>query len=187
MSSESSDGEFVASEDLSSGSDDKSESETLAELEKVRSKAGRATKKTKKTKRPTVASAKKKMPTKKKKAPTTTDDRDKKRSTSFIPEELLLVAKAFMKVCSNAKLGTDKKMEKFWEDIHIHYNELVTTNNKSNESSTEYIPVECRNIKTLRNCWQRRLQPAVQKFAGVSSRNKPLWGTMEKSLLEANN
>ena len=56
----------------------------------------------------------------------------------------LLVAKAFMKVRSNAKLGTDKKMEKFWEDIHLHYNELVTTSNEINESNTEYVPLESR-------------------------------------------
>ncbi len=168
MSSASSDGEYVASVASSSDSDDESECETLTELQKVRSNSGRATKKTKRKKRTTVASAKEKMPKKKKKAPTptkkaptptkkaptTTDDRDRKRSTSFSPEELLLVAKAFMKVSSNAKLGMDKKMEKFWEDIHVHYNELVTTSNKINESNAEYIPVECRNIESLRNCWR---------------------------------
>ncbi len=47
-----------------------------------------------------------------------------------------------MKVSLNAKLGTDKKMEKFWEDIHLYYNELVTTNNKISESNIEYVPVE---------------------------------------------
>jgi hypothetical protein len=65
---------------------------------------------------------------------------------------LLLVVKAFMKVSSNAKVGTDKKMEKFWEDIHLHYNELVSTSNKINESNMEYVPVESRNMESLRNC-----------------------------------
>ena len=97
----------------------------------MHTKAGRATKKTKKTKHPAVSSAKKKMPMKKGKA------------------------------SSNAKLGTDKKMEKFWEDIHFHYNELVTTSNKINESNAEYFSVECCNIESLRNCWQRRIQPAA--------------------------
>ena len=103
----------------------------------------------------------KKNPTRKKKAPITTNNHDKKRSTSFSPEELLLVAKAFMKVSSNAKHGIDKKMEKFWEDIHLHYNELVTMSNKINESNTEYVAVEIRNTESLRDCWQRRLQPAA--------------------------
>ena len=81
----------------------------------------------------------KKKPTRKKKAPTTTDDCDKKHPTSFGPEELLLVTKAFMKVSSNAKHSTDKTREKFWEDIHIHYDKLVTTSNEINESNAEYI------------------------------------------------
>ncbi len=81
-----------------------------------------------------------------------------------------------MKVSSNAKVGMDKKMEKFWEDIHLHYNELVSTSNKINESNTKYIPVESCNMESLCNSWQRRLQPAVQKFAGIMSRNKLLSG-----------
>ena len=103
------------------------------------------------------------------------DRNDKKRSTSFSPEELLLVAKAFIKVSLNVKLGTDKKMEKFWEDIHLHYNELVTTSNKINKTNIEYVPVENHNTESLHNCWQRRLALAVQKFAGIVSRNKPSW------------
>ncbi len=60
---------------------------------------------------------------------------------SFSPEELLLDAKPFLKVSSTAKHGTDKKMEKFWEDMHLHYNKFVTTINKINESNMEYAPV----------------------------------------------
>ena len=186
MSSASSDGQFVASKDSSSNSDDKSECETLAELERGHTKVGWAAKQTKKNKHPTVASAKKKQPTRKKKAPTisaptisaptTTDDCNTKHSTSFSPEELLSVAKAFMKVSSNAKHPTDKKMEKFWEDIHLHYNDLVTTSNKINESYKEYVPVKSHNMESLCNCWHRGLQPAVKKIAGIVSRNKPLSG-----------
>jgi hypothetical protein len=120
------------------------------------------TKKTKRTKHPELASTKKKKLPKKKKASTKMDGNNKKHSTSFSPEELLLVEKAFfMKVSSNLKHGTDKKMEKFWEDIHLHNNELVTTSNKINESNTEYVPVEIHNMESLHNCWQRRLQPTV--------------------------
>ena len=110
------------------------------------------TNKKKNTKHPIPASAKKKKPPKKKKAVTTTDDREKKRSMSLSPEDLLLVARVFMKVGSNAKHGTDKKMEKFWEEIHLHYNELVTTSNKINESNMENIPVKSHNMESLRNC-----------------------------------
>ena len=174
MTSKSLDGKYNASDYSSVGSE--SESEMLADLEKLRTKAGTTTKKTKSTKHPEPASAKKKNLTKNNNASAKSDHNDKKHSTSFSPEELLLVTKAFMKVSSNAKLSTDKKMEKFWEDIHLHYNELVTTSNKINKSNMEYVPVESQNMESLLNCWQRRLQPAVQKFAGIMSRNKPLLG-----------
>ena len=42
----------------------------------------------------------------------------------------------------------DKKMEKFWEDIHRHYNQLVTTSNKINESNIEYVPFEICNTES---------------------------------------
>ncbi len=147
MTSTSLDGEYNASDCSSVGSE--SESETLADLEKLHLKASTTTKKTKSTKHPEPASAKKKNLTKKNNALTETDHNNKKHSTSFSPEELLLVAKAFRKVSTNAKVGTDKKMEKFWEDIRIHYNELIRTSNKINKSNAEYIPVECHNIKSL--------------------------------------
>ncbi len=108
MTPASSEDDYVASEASSSGGE--LESETLADLEQMHAKLATTTNKTKSTKYPIPASAKKKTPPKKKKDVTTTDDSEKKCSTSFSPEELLLVAKAFMKVSSNAKHGTDKKM-----------------------------------------------------------------------------
>ena len=173
MTSTSFDGKYNASDCSSVGSE--SESETLADQEKLCLKAGAMTKKTKSMKHPEPASTKKKTLTEKNNALLDMDCNDKKRLTSFSPEELLLVAKACMKVSSNAKLGTDKKMEKFWEDIHLHYNELVTTSNKINKSNIECSPVEICNMVCLCNCWQRRLSPAVQKLAGIVSRNKPSW------------
>jgi hypothetical protein len=140
MISASLDGEYVASDCSTNGSE--TESETLADLEQMRMKASATTKKTNRTNHPKHASAKNRKLPKKNKASTKTDGNEKKQENSFSPEELLLVAKAFMKASSNSKHGTDKKMQKFWDDIHLHYNELVTTSNKINKSNTEYIPVE---------------------------------------------
>jgi hypothetical protein len=81
-----------------------------------------------------------------------------------------------MKVSNNAKHGTDKKANKFWNDIHLHYNELIGTPNKINEANIKYTQMEHRDAESLCNCWQRRLAPAIQKFARIVSRNKPLSG-----------
>lgn len=55
---------------------------------------------------PKVASAKKKL-VRKKKTLSTVQEAGKKYSTSFTLEELLLDARSFMKVSTNAKHGTD--------------------------------------------------------------------------------
>ena len=165
-----SDNEYV--EEQSSSSSDE-ESKTLAAVElKKRNSKGRSvangspkthlvTRGRKRKASPNVLSSAKKQQ-QKKKASSMTDDADKKHSSSFSPEELLLVSRAFMKVSNNAKHDTDKKADKFWDDI--------------NEANIEYTQMEHCNAESLCNCWQRRLAPAVQKFAGIVSQNKPLSG-----------
>ncbi len=61
-------------------------------------------------------------PPKNKKARKKKSDAVSARSGSFLfgSDELLLVARTFMKVSTNAKQSTDKKAETFWEDMcHI--------------------------------------------------------------------
>ncbi len=64
------------------------------------------------------------------------------RSSSYSEDELLLVAKAFMKVSTNAKHSTDKKADKFWYKVYTCFEELVATANKMNESHPEFFPIE---------------------------------------------
>ena len=72
-------------------------------------------------------------------------------SVSYSADELLLVAKAFMKVSCDAKHSTDKKAEKFWEEVSLIFEELVATANKINESNPEYSPIESgRSVETIR-------------------------------------
>jgi hypothetical protein len=49
------------------------------------------------------------------------------RSTSFGREELLLLAEAFMRVPGRAKHSTDKKVNKFWEELLLQLEELAAT------------------------------------------------------------
>ena len=114
--SSSSDEEFLA-EQPSSNSE--GEYETLAELQlEKRSPQACTVKGTKKKAISKVVLGKKKHD-RSNKTPTTNDDSKKKRLMSFTPEESLLVAKAFLKVSSNAKHSADKKTKRFWEEIHI--------------------------------------------------------------------
>ena len=94
---------------------------------------------------------------------------------SYSAEELLLVARAFMRVSTNAKHSTDKKAKKFWDEVYTCFEELVVTTNKVNESHPEFSPIDPgRGVESIRNCWQRRLQPSIQKFAGIVNSNPPM-------------
>ena len=106
------------------------------------------------------------------------------RTTSFGSEELLLVAKAFMKVSMDAKHSTDKKAEKFWDEVYATFEKYVACSNKMNESNAEYTPIEPgRGVESIRNCWQRRIQPAVNNFAGIIYSNPPNSGEVKDDAL----
>ncbi|KAL3793210.1 hypothetical protein HJC23_000752 [Cyclotella cryptica] len=92
------------------------------------------------------------------------------RSTSFNAIELRLLSEAFMTV----KYSADKKAGKFWEDVLLAYRKLVAVANEQNKSNPEFIPIDSkRGGESLRSCWSRRLQPAVQKFVQLVNVNPP--------------
>ena len=70
-----------------------------------------------------------------------------------MPDELLLLSKAYMKVSCNTKHGTDKKADKFWDDIALHYVEIVGKSNSINEDNIAYFVIDMhRNAESLRKC-----------------------------------
>ena len=73
----------------------------------------------------------------------------------FSSDELLLVARAFMKVSTDAKHSTDKKAEKFWDEVYATFEKYLESANKMNESNAEYTPIEPgHGAESIRNCWQ---------------------------------
>ena len=84
----------------------------------------------------------------------TTGKGKKAGSTTFTPDELLLLSKAYMKVSCNAKHRTNKMAEKFWDDIALHYVEFVGKANSINEDNIDYAIIDIlRNAESLQNCW----------------------------------
>jgi hypothetical protein len=64
------------------------------------------------------------------------------------------------------------KADKFWDDIALHYVELVEKSISINEDNIAYFTIDMhRNAESLCNCSQHPLQPAVQKFCGIMSTN----------------
>jgi hypothetical protein len=90
-----------------------------------------------------------------------------------------------MKVRCNAKHGSDKNADKFWDDIALHYAKLMKKSNSINEECVSYSVIDIqRNAESLQNCWQRRLQPAIQEFVGIMSTNPPKSGEVKDDLLQ---
>ena len=171
-----------AFDDSADGSDASSESdqETLREIEaRKRALSRPVSKKQSSTKvmKATNQTKSNKSKTKKKKNSSGESVSACCRSVAFGSEKLLLVLKAFMKVSNNAKHSTDKKAEKFWDEVYSTFEEFVASANKMNETNVEFCPIETgRGVKLIHNCWQRRIQPAVQKFAGIIYNTPPSSG-----------
>lgn len=65
-------------------------------------------------------------------------------SLVFDSNMLLLLAKAFMAVSHNAKQSTNKKADKFWEEISQQFEKLI---------AVEWEETECESIETIRGIY----------------------------------
>ncbi len=82
-----------------------------------------------------------------------------------------------MKVSNNAKHSTDKKAEKIWDEVYSTFEEFVPSANNMNETNVEFSPIKTgHGAESICNCWQRRIQLAVQKFAGIIYNTPPSSG-----------
>jgi hypothetical protein len=61
---------------------------------------------------------------------------------SYDSDELLLIAKAFMKASYNGKHRTGKNAYNLWQEVNLHFEEFVATTNNLNESNPDIIPIE---------------------------------------------
>ena len=91
------------------------------------------------------------------------------RSTTFTPEELLMVSKAWMDITNDATIGTYQKGGKFWERITSKYSELITIHNthRAKQRGSTAIAYSMRTRKSIMDQWTGTIQPAVNVFAGI--------------------
>ena len=56
---------------------------------------------------------------------------------------------------SSMKHSTDKKAEKFRDEVYVTFEEFVTTSNKMNEFNPDVSTIDPDwGTKSIRNCWQ---------------------------------
>lgn len=109
-------------------------------------------------------------------------------SVSCGADELLLIAKAFMKVSTNVKHSTDKKAKNIWDEVYTTFEEFVAMTNKINKSHPEFILIEPgHGAESICNCWQCLLQPSIQQFVRIIYNNPPNFGDVrDDSLMDLN-
>ena len=105
-----------------------------------------------------------------------TEIKKKKKGTAFRSDEYVILAKSYMQHSEDALAGTDQKGSTFWKKVATSYNKLVAKTNSINEALISYKPMEERSSKSLTSCWNKRLQKAVSKFAGIVATNPPSSG-----------
>ena len=105
------------------------------------------------------------------------------RGSTFVDKEYLLAAKAYMVTSEDAITGADQKGSTFWTLVCSKYNALVAQTNKLHENVSGWSVLQDRPEESVRKCWQVRLAPSVQKFAGICDTNEPTSGEKKEDKL----
>ena len=109
-----------------------------------------------------------------------------------LAKDLLILSQAFIRVSENAIEGTDKKCNKFWDEVAVAFNQLkkqqesydnkVWKKNKYNQvlmrgeflSSDEDDSSECvvppRTASSLQQKWSKSVLPLVTNFICLTNR-----------------
>ena len=92
-----------------------------------------------------------------------------------------------MSVSEDPTTDTNQKASAFWTRVHIQYNKNIAKANKIREDDPTWRVLPCDRPKgSLKSQWYTRLQPSVQKFAGIVDKPPPasghLWDEPEMDL-----
>lgn len=85
-----------------------------------------------------------------------------------------------MAVSEDPTTGTDQKAAAFWTRVHVQYNKNIAKANNNRESDPDWRDLpDDRPKGSLKSQWYTRLQPSIQKFAGIVSANPPTSGQIK--------
>ncbi len=85
-----------------------------------------------------------------------------------------------MSVSEDPATGTNQKASAFWTRVHIRYNKNVSKVNKNRENDPCWRDLPCDRPKgSLKSQWYTRLQPSIQKFAGIVAKHPPTSGQVK--------
>jgi hypothetical protein len=101
------------------------------------------------------------------------------RRKAFTSEENLVLSRAWIEVSEDSTKSTNQTSLTFWASVEHKYQAMVAQANKINEHVDGYTPLQNRPEDSLRQAWAKRIQPAIQKFAGICCTNPPASGELE--------
>ena len=104
-----------------------------------------------------------------------------RRGSSFSAEEALMVSKAVMKSSQDRIKGTDKKGEVLWDQVWKTYSVLLKQYNilYSKKQPDKFRPFNSRTKASVKNQWNGKIQPCINKFASLVATNQPKSGYVE--------
>lgn len=127
----------------------------------------------KKTKTNTPSSSKKKSSGKKKSEKPPSKPEPERKGLKWTPQGLLLVSKAVMKASVDQIKGTDKKATVLWGEAHGYFEQARAAYNDFHANTPDFVPVPYREEHSVKGIWNSKIQPAVNKFAGIVASNPP--------------
>lgn len=102
----------------------------------------------------------------------------KTRGGNFSSDESLLISKAYIKVCTDAAIGTDQPADAMWGRIFDEYRRLIQALHKHQMQKQGKVMLKFpdRDVKSIKNHWYQSIQPAINKFRGICLTNEPKSG-----------
>ncbi len=110
-----------------------------------------------------------KAPSAETKVPSSLKSPPRGRGTGFSKQEILFLAKAYMRASSDPIVGTFQSDKTFYQKVCNNYNQLVAGWNQEKDDSKCVLLFSFCTKYSLQSHFWRCLQPAVQKFAGIES------------------
>ncbi len=85
-----------------------------------------------------------------------------------------------MSVSEDPTTGTNQKASAFWTRVYLQYNKNVAKANKNREDDPTWRDLPEDRLKgSLKSQWYTRLQPSIQKFAGIVAKHPPASGQLK--------
>ena len=108
----------------------------------------------------------------------------KSRGASYSETEILYMCKAWASRGGDAVIGTSQSCDEMWKEVHNTYKQLIKHHAAHHLKQGKTVAYEERTAKKLKDAWSKKIQPALQKFAGIVFNSDPSGVNEESKFLD---